>query len=421
VTASITTPADTAPADLSPLAEDGRSALWRSLGATAEETRELLEYARSEFDLSRAPAGFPLPDEPFVAAWTRYVEEAGRVGVWACLRDRLVQLRFPIEPGVSESPAYRAATRRGVWPAPESRGLELARPAELRLFLAETPVGRVPVILATTREDFVALVRALAHKNEPGAIPDAVGATIIGGFNNWDRIASLRRAWEAGDSAVGAPLEWAARWREIVREPGLYQDRFIVLGSGPYSGAAAADVGLGEAEWTRSSIAIRLEHECTHHFTRRVLGSMRNRLADELIADYMGIVAATGSFRADWLVRFLGLERHPVYRLGGRLEAYRGDLALDGGSFRVLCAAARRCARNLEAIDRLRPPWTRSPGSAVDDRGLPPGGSAAEGRRGLIDKAEMILALAAIGLEGLAGEAAVDLYRTARQRRLGAA
>lgn len=402
MSASITAPADTAPADLSPLAEEERSALWRSLGATAEETRELLAYARSEFDLSRAPAGFPLPDEPFVAAWTRYVEEAERVGVWACLRDRLVQLRFPIEPGVSESPAYLAATRRGVWPAPESRGLELARPAELRLFLAETPVGRVPVIQTTAREDFVALVRALGHKNEPWEIPDAVGASIIGGYNNWDRIASLRQAWEASDSTSGSPMEWAARWREIVRDPGLYQDRFIVLGSGPYSGAAAADVGLGEAEWTRSSIAIRLEHECTHHFTRRVLGSMRNRLGDELIADYMGIVAAAGSFRADWLVRFLGLERHPVYRSGGRLEEYRGDLALDGGSFRVLCAAVERCARNLEAIDRLRPPWTRSPDSAAD-------------------KAETILALAAIGLEGLAGESAVDMYRTARQRRRSAA
>jgi len=389
----------TAPADRSPLAEDGRSALWRSLGATASETQELLEYARSEFDLSRAPAGFPLPDEPFVAAWESYVEEARRVGVWACLRDRLVQLRFPIEAGISESPAYRAATRRGVWPAPESRGLELARPAELGLFLAETPVGRVPVILATTREDFVALVRALAHKNEPWEIPDAVGASIIGGYNNWDRVASLQRAWEDSDSTSGSPAEWAARWNEIVREPGLYQDRFIVLGSGPYSGAAAADVGLGEAEWTQSSIAIRLEHECTHHFTRRALGSMRNRLADELIAEYMGIVAAAGCFRADWLLRFLGLERHPVYRPGGRLEEYRGDLAPGGGSFRILCAAVERSARNLEAIDRLRPPWTRSPGSAAD-------------------KAEMILALAALGLEGLAGESAVDLYRTARQRRL---
>ena len=387
-----------APAAPSPLAEEGRSAVWHALGATAEETQELLAYARSEFDLARAPAGFPLPDEPFVAAWEGYVEEAGRVGVWACLRDRLVQLRFPIEAGVSESPAYRAATRRGVWPTPESRGLELARPDELRLFLAETPVGRVPVILTTTRDDFVALVRALGHRNEPRPIPDAVGASIVGGYNNWDRVASLRRAWEARASSDRAAPEWAARWRELVREPELYQDRFIVLGSGPYSGATAAEVGLDEAEWTASSIALRLEHECTHHFTRRALGSMRNRIADELIADYMGIVAATGNFRADWLVRFLGLERYPSYRAGGRLEEYRGDLAPGGGSFRVLCTAVERCARNLEAIDRLRPPWTRSPSSAAD-------------------KAEMILALAAVGLEGLAGDAAVELYRAARQRR----
>ena len=51
VTASIT-----GPGDLSPLAVDERTATWRSLGATAEQTRELLAYARSEFDLSRAPA-----------------------------------------------------------------------------------------------------------------------------------------------------------------------------------------------------------------------------------------------------------------------------------------------------------------------------------------------------------------------------
>jgi hypothetical protein len=37
------------------------------------------------------------------------------------------------------------------------------------------------------------------------------------------------------------------------------------------------------------------------------------------------------------------------------------------------------------------------------------------------DKAEMILALAPIGLEGLAGASAVDLYRTVRHRRLHAA
>ena len=368
------------------LDEASRAALWRSLGATADETRELLAYAENEFDAARAPAAFPLADEPFVAAWEGYVQEAERVGAWACLRARLVQLRFPIEAGISESPAYLAATRRGVWPAPDAPGLELARPDELRLFFADTPVGRIPVILATTRADFVALVRALGHRNEPSPILDAVGASIIGGYNNWDRVASLRRDWEA--TSDGSPLAWAARWREIVRDPSLYQDRFIILGSGPYSGAAAAEVGLDDAAWIQSSIALRLEHECTHHFTRRALGSMRNRLADELIADYMGIVAAAGHFRPDWLVRFLA----------GRLEEYRGDLPPGGGSFRVLGAAVDRCAHNLAAIDQLRPAWTRSPASAAD-------------------KAEMILALAAIGLEGLAGDAAVDLYQAARQRR----
>ncbi len=397
VSASITSPA-TSPADTTP-ASQAPADLWRSLGATEEETRELLEYAHSEFDLSRAPAAFPLPDEPFVTAWESYVEEAARVGVWACLRNRIVQLRFPIEPGISESPIYRAATRRGVWPAPESPGLELARPDELRLFLTDTPVGRVPVLLTSTREDFVALVRTLVHLNEPRPILDSVGATIIGGLNNWDRVATLRRAWEADDSTSGSPMEWAVRWCKIVSEPSLYQDRLIVLSAGPYSGASAADVGLDEDEWRQSSITLRLEHECTHYFTRRALGSMRNRIADELIADYMGIVAAAGRFRADWLLRFLGLERSPTFRPGGRLEEYRGALALDGKSFQLLCAATLRCARNLEAIDQLRPPWTRSPASVAD-------------------KAEMILALAAIGLEGLASESAVDLYRVARQRRL---
>lgn len=377
--------------------QDERAELWRSLGATPEETDQLLAYARSEFDLARAPATFPLPDEPFAATWERYMEEAGRVGAWACLRDRLVQLRFPIEAGISESPAYRDATRRGIWPAPTSHGLELSRADELRLFFAETPVGRVPVMLAASRPDFVALVRALGHRNEPREVLDSVGATIIGGFNNWDRVASLRRAWEA-DSAKGASSEWAERWAEIVRQPELYQDRFIVLSAGPYSGASAADVGLGDEEWTRCSIALRLEHECTHYFTRRALGAMRNRLADELIADYMGIVAATGHFRGDWLLRFLGLEQYPSYRPGGRLEEYRGDLALDGGSFRVLCCAAQRCARSLEEIDQLRPSWNRSPESSAD-------------------KAEMILALAAIGLEGLAKTSAADLYLAARRDR----
>ena len=46
---------------------------------------------------------------------------------------------------------------------------------------------------------------------------------------------------------------------------------------------------------------------------------MRNNLHDELIADYAGITAAIGHYRAAWFLRFLGLEDYPTYRPGGRL------------------------------------------------------------------------------------------------------
>ena len=84
---------------------------------------------------------------------------------------------------------------------------------------------------------------------------------------------------------------------------GLYQDRFLILSTGPYSNVAAREVGLSDSRWRETSTAIRLEHECTHYFTLRVFGSMRNNLLDELIADFMGITAADGRYRSDWFLR----------------------------------------------------------------------------------------------------------------------
>ncbi len=44
-----------------------------------------------------------------------------------------------------------------------------------------------------------------------------------------------------------------------------------------------------------------------HYVTRHALGTMRNSMLDELIADYVGIVSATGAYRGDWFLRFLGV------------------------------------------------------------------------------------------------------------------
>jgi hypothetical protein len=129
----------------------------------------------------------------------------------------------------------------------------------------------------------------------------------------------------------------------------LYQDRFILLSDGPYSAVPAASLGLAEGEWREISLAIRRDHECAHYFTRRLLGSMRNNLLDELIADYAGMTAATGSFRAEWFLRFLGLL--PEYGPGARVDVYRGDPLLSDGAFRVLHTLIARAAATVERFD----------------------------------------------------------------------
>jgi hypothetical protein len=110
-------------------------------------------------------------------------------------------------------------------------------------------------------------------------------------------------------------------------------------------------MGVSDLEWQRLSLAIRLEHECTHYFTRRLFKSMRNNLLDELIADYRGIVNAIGKYRADWFLRFLGLESFPNYREGGRLQNYRGQPPLSVGAFKILQALVKAAAENLERFD----------------------------------------------------------------------
>ena len=151
---------------------------------------------------------------------------------------------------------------------------------------------------------------------------------MVSGYNNWGRI---RRAAPAGRG-----LRAASR-----RTASCIRTASSCSRDGPYSAVPAADLGLDEAAWKEMSLVIRREHECTHYFTRRLFGSMRNNLLDELIADYAGITAALGHFRADWCLRFLT----------ARLEIYRGKPPLSDGAFRVLPALLEAAAENLERFE----------------------------------------------------------------------
>lgn len=323
-------------------------------GATAAQVEELLVYNQNIFDHNTLThkVNFPLTSEPHIAAWEEYAVLARVIGVFELLKQRLVQFQFPIIEGISQTEAYQSATRRGVVTdgMTLATGLVLQEPEKLQLILHQSLAGTIPVLLTGNREDFVCLVQALTKRNEPQPVPNSMGACIVSGFNNWDRIRQYRQQWSAENSANCSQSSWLAEFGRLIPQKQLYQDKFIILSNSSYSNVSAKDIGLEEAQWQRLSLTIRLEHECTHYFTRRFFNSMRNNIFDELIADYRGIVAAIGTYRADWFLHFLGLESFPNYREGGRLQNYLGNPSLSDGAFKILQALVKAAAENLQSF-----------------------------------------------------------------------
>ena len=326
-----------------------REKVLRRFGASDAELIELLGYTEHTFNVDVHEE--QVADEPFVHTWRLYMHEARETGAACVLADKLIQLRFPVEEGISGTQAYKSATRRGAWPHKDGAGMVFDAPDKMEIQIHKTPAGSIPLVITKHRADFVRLFQAIVKKNEPLPVPDSMGAAMIAGYNNWDRIGQYRKVWES-ESGTVSESAWQAAFKKLIPQKSLYQDRFILLSDGPYSGVTAADMELKEADWRNHSLIIRREHECAHYYTRRVFGSMRNNMLDELIADYMGIVAAIGHFRADWFLRFIGLEDFPIYRKGGRLENYRGDLS--DGAFEVLKKLIYEAAWNLERHDPAR-------------------------------------------------------------------
>lgn len=344
-------------------ARAARLAALAALGARDTVAEELLAYQAPAFDVAALPRPLrlPLADEAFVPTWAAYVAEAAEDGAWPTLVRHLPRLRFPIAAGMSDNADYRAATLRGVdtHGMAAARGLGLRAPEQVSLRLAHTAAGRIPVIVVGDRADFETLMQALTKKNEPVPVPASMGAAMVNGVNNWERVAAHRCAWEARTPAPSAAA-WSEEFARLRAQPEAYQDRFVIAQEGWYSAVAAADLGLAAADWRAQSLTIRLAHECTHYLTLRLFGAMRNLLLDELLADYAGIAAAQGSFRADWFLRFMGLEEPQGYRDGGRLQNYRGTPPLSAEAFAVLQHMARRAARTVERFDLSR-------SAAIDD------------------------------------------------------
>ncbi|MEO7795608.1 MAG: ATP-binding protein [Thermoanaerobaculia bacterium] len=358
------------------------------LGAAGSALDALTDYVGLAYPkLLDAELEVELAPEPQIPFWRQYAAEARDSGVAKTLALRFPQLGFPVAAGTSQSAEYRRATRQGEADPVRRAPLEIERDDLLSLHIEESIAGAIPVLTARHRNDFVLLVRALTARNEPETVPDAMGACLVKGLVNWERVGAERRGFEASLSRAATAEEWATEMERRIRpRKELWQDRLILLSDGPYSAVPAEEVGLDPATWRERSLALRLAHECFHCLTLRWHGLLRSHLLDELLADYVGSLAAFGSYDAARALRFLGLNVDAPSLPGGRWEIYRG--ALPEAAIPALARLVERAARALERL-----PVAPLPAAA---------------------RARQLLDLAAMGLDGIAaggGDASPRLQR----------
>ena len=85
----------------------------------------------------------------------------------------------------------------------------------------------------------------------------------------------------------------------------------------------ANDTPFDDDEWVRVSREIRLHHECAHVVCRRLMPEDILPVWDEVTADVVGLICATGRYDAKLASRFLGVSEEGF--TGGRLAEYLSD------------------------------------------------------------------------------------------------
>lgn len=302
---------------------------------------ELLAYLESPYRSGPVHDAAESAGDP--TFWRRRQARALEIGSLAALEEVMPQLRFPIGNEQQRDPIYRAATLRGE-PGGDFGGLGLEHATKLSWELHQAPIGPILAVYPHGRADFVRLVCALVGRNEPISVPDSMGACAVAGYNNWGRIAELRELFR--NEQPGG--DWPAEFARLRSTPQLFRERFLIISDGPYSGILGHTLGVAEDQWCDLSKSIRLHHELFHLFCRQVYGQMQTNALDEVLADYSGLVGATGRYRADWLLAFLGLESE-AFRPGGRLSNY--TTSLSPASFTVMCGIVRDAAYQLELLE----------------------------------------------------------------------
>ena len=148
------------------------------------------------------------------------------------------------------------------------RPVKFRSPEGISIRIEDSFAGKIPVIRVRDVSDFENLVTNAAYKGERPDNIDRTGASFLYGKTV----------------------------------------RYIILSYKPYSNVPAEELGLDDAEWKEKSIQLRFGHECTHFFTKQTYGISNNILHDEIMADFIGMYEAFGFYKAEWFLRFMGID-----------------------------------------------------------------------------------------------------------------
>ena len=228
--------------------------------------------------------------------------------------------RFPqlyVAPAEGAQEAHRLASGMGIVPEGADLG-HFITSDEDELRSVDTPAGSVEVLFLKNRRDFETFLQIVGHKSSPEPIARTVGAITYRGLADWGEVAAARDAYLAGGGD-----DWGAEFARLTKEPGAFRTELVVISEGPYSNIPASETPYDEGTWLNVSREVRLHHECAHVVCRRTLPDDVAPVWDEVTADVVGLLCATGRYDAALAARFLGVSETGYS--GGRLEEYLDD------------------------------------------------------------------------------------------------
>lgn len=228
--------------------------------------------------------------------------------------------RFPqlyVAPAEGAQEAHRLASTLGI--APEDANLShFVTSDDDELRAVDTSAGPVETLFLKERADFETFLQIIGHKSQPVPIARTVGAITYRGLADWGAVADAQAAYLAGGGD-----DWSAEFARLARQPGTFRAELIVISEGPYSNVPADETPYTPAEWLHVSHEIRLHHECAHVVCRRTMPEDVLPVWDEVTADVVGLLCATGHYDAALAARFLGVTEKGFS--AGRLVEYLND------------------------------------------------------------------------------------------------